>query len=185
MFSAISKVILWILGWKVEVNYPADLKKYVVIAVPHTSSWDFPLGLLVRSAINRDIKFIGKHTLFKPPFGWIFRALGGYPVNREKSTNFVKAVVKIYEREDEFACLLAPEGTRKKVDKLKTGFYFIAKRANIPVIMVKFDFGNKKITFSEPFYTTDDQEADFAFIDNYFRGTRGKRPERSYKYNMG
>ncbi|MEL6922877.1 MAG: lysophospholipid acyltransferase family protein [Bacteroidota bacterium] len=181
MRSAFSRWILNLLGWKIIVNFPDDLKKYVVAVVPHTSSWDFPLGLLVRSAIEKDIKFVGKHTLFKPPHGWIMKALGGVPVNRQKSGNFVKAVVDEYDRRENFAICIAPEGTRKRVNKLKTGFYYIAKSSGAAIVLCKFDFANKTVEFDKPFYPTDNQEADFAYIDNYFSGVLGKRPEYSYK----
>jgi len=180
MFSRLSRWILRIIGWKVVVKFPDDLKKYVVVAVPHTSGWDFPLGLLARSSIKRDIKYVGKHTLFRPPHGWIMKALGGVPVNRKKSGNFVKAVVEEYDKRDEFAICIAPEGTRKPVKKLKTGFYFIAKNAGAAIILCKFDYKNKLIEFDAPYYPTDDQEGDFKHFDNYFKGVIGKVPEYSY-----
>jgi 1-acyl-sn-glycerol-3-phosphate acyltransferase len=132
--------------------------------------------------MGTDTKFIGKKSLFKPPFGAVFRALGGYPVDRSKNNNFVDAVVEIFDSKEKFSIALAPEGTRKKVDKIKTGFYYIAKGANIPIILVRFDYANKEVTFSDPFYTTDNKEADLKFIDDHFRGTLGKIPENSYLY---
>lgn len=178
--SRISAFILKLLGWKVVGGVPKDLKKLIIAVVPHTSNWDFPLGLLVRSAMNRDVKFIGKHTLFRPPYGFLFRWLGGYPVNRQASKNYVESVVEILNSKEEFALCLAPEGTRKRVDRLRTGFYHMAKQANIPIVLTRFDYGNKAVTFSEPFYTTEDQDADFDYINNYFSGVRGKNPENSY-----
>lgn len=178
--SRISAFILKLLGWKVVGGVPKDLKKLIVAVVPHTSNWDFPLGLLVRSTMNRDVKFIGKHTLFRPPYGFLFKWLGGYPVNRQASKNYVDSVVEILNSKEEFALCLAPEGTRKRVDRLRTGFYHMAKQANIPIVLTRFDYGNKTVTFSEPFYTTEDQDADFDYINNYFSGVRGKNPENSY-----
>jgi 1-acyl-sn-glycerol-3-phosphate acyltransferase len=183
MFSQLSKFILWLFGWKISSKYPVHINKAVVIVIPHTSSWDFPLGLLVRSAIAIDIKFVGKSSLFKPPFGWLFRWLGGYPVDRSKSHNYVQAMVDIFNKEPEFRVVLAPEGTRKRVEKLKTGFYYIAKGAGVPIILCKFDFGNKEVAFSEPFWTTDDTESDFAKIDDYFRDVKGKNPVLGYLYD--
>jgi len=180
MSGKLSGFILSMFGFKIVGEVPVHLNKYVIAVVPHTSNWDFPLGLLVRAYMRQDIKFIGKHTLFKPPFGWIFRWLGGYPVDRSKSSNYVDGVVDVIQKEEKFALCLAPEGTRKKVDRLKTGFYFIAKKAGIPLILVRFDFGTKTISISDPYYTTDDMEKDFEFIYEYFKGAVGLNPGKSF-----
>lgn len=166
------------IGWKSVGSFPYDLKKYVVIVAPHTSSWDFIIGVLFRYALDiQKAKYLGKQELFKPPFGFIFRWLGGYPVDRSKNRNMVDEVVKIFEAHDEFAIALSPEGTRKKVDKLKTGFYNIAKGAGVPIVMVGFDFSNKEVIISEPMPTTDNQENDFKTIIDFFRPIKGKVPE--------
>ena len=178
---SISKGILKLFGWRVEGYIPDDIKKFVIIAAPHTSAWDFPIGVFARAAIGRpNIKFVGKKSLFKPPLGWLMRALGGYPVDRSKSQNMVEAVVDIFDQHEEFAINFAPEGTRKRVDKFRTGFYYIAKGAGIPILLVKFDYGTKTVTFDpEPFYPTEDSEADLKYLWNYFAGIPGKYPEMS------
>lgn len=173
----ISAWILKIFGWKILGQFPAACKKYVIAVAPHTSNWDFPLGLLVRSARKAKVVFIAKHTLFQFPYGFLFRWLGGYPVDRRKSNNFVESVVNIFNSKDEFAIVMAPEGTRKKVEKFKSGFYHIAKNAGIPIVLCKFDWGRKEVAFDEPFYTTDDEEKDFVKIYSYFKGVKGKNPE--------
>ncbi|MDX1943612.1 MAG: lysophospholipid acyltransferase family protein [Saprospiraceae bacterium] len=180
MFSAISKWILRLWGWKIEGQYPHELKKFVIIVVPHTSNWDFPLGLLVRSALKASIRYVGKASLFRQPFGWIFRALGGYPVDRRKRSNFVDAVVDIFNREEKFALTIAPEGTRQKVEKLKTGFYYIALGAKVPIVMVKFDWGKKIIGFSQPFYPSGSIGEDMKFIEQYYQGVKGKNAANSF-----
>lgn len=179
----LSNIILRLLGWKIKGRYPNELPKVMLIVIPHTSNWDFPLGILVRSAIRANIQFVGKASLFKPPFGWLFRWLGGYPVERSRSTNFVQMMVDIYNREAYFHTVISPEGTRKKVDKLKTGFYYIAKGGNAAIVMCRFDWGKHEIVFSEPFYPTDDIEADFKKIDAYFKGVKGRRPALGYLYD--
>ncbi|MCP3929909.1 MAG: acyltransferase [Bacteroidetes bacterium] len=184
MFGNLSKFILKMLGWKFTGEYPHHYKKFVLIVIPHTSSWDFPTGLLVRSSWKSDIKFVGKKTLFRFPFGGIFRWLGGYPVDRKRSQNFVDAVVDVFNEKEEFAICIAPEGTRKKVEKLKTGFYYIAKGAGIPIIPVKFDFEHKIIGIGEPIFPSDSKEADIEKIERFFRGVKGKVPENSYGYNL-
>lgn len=173
------KISAWLLqffGWKITGNFPPAANKYIITVAPHTSNWDFPLGLLVRSARRASVVFIAKHTLFRFPFGFIFRTLGGYPVDRNKSHNFVGAVVKIFNSKEKFAIVISPEGTRKKVDEFKTGFYFIAKNANIPLILCKFDWKNKEVAFSEPFYTTKDFAKDMCNIYAYYKGVKGKNP---------
>ncbi len=162
-----------LLGWKL-VGYFPELDKYVVIVVPHTSWWDFLLGLLARKIIDVDINYIGKKSLFKPPFGWYFRWLGGAPVDRTKSTDMVSAVAQIFNERKEFRLALAPEGTRKKVDRWKTGYYYIARTAGVPIIMVAFDYGKKMIKISEPHYTTGNYEEDFGQYKRFYKGVIGK-----------
>ena len=166
-----------ILGWKLVNDFPKELKKYVVIAAPHTSWQDFPIGILARNTSGVKINFIGKDSLFKGPFGFIFRSLGGTPVDRSNSNNLVEAIVKVFNSKDEFRLALSPEGTRKKVDKWKTGFYYIAKGANVPIVMATLDFGKKQIKISEPYYTTDDKDKDFEFFQSFYKGVLGKKPE--------
>jgi len=182
MLGTISAALLRLWGWTIKGQYPKELAKGMLIVIPHTSNWDFPLGILVRSAIRSDIKFIAKSSLFKPPFGWMFRWLGGHPVERDRSTNFVQTMVDTYNREPYFHTVIAPEGTRGKVEKLKTGFYHIAKGANAAIVMCRFDWGKREVVFSEPFYPTENQNADFEKINDYFRGVKGRRPEMGYLY---
>lgn len=174
MIAKISQWILKYFGWKIEGEIPANIKHMVIAVIPHTSNWDFPLGLLVRAAMKEKISYIGKSSLFVFPVGIIFRALGGIPVDRSKSNNFVEAVVELFKEHSELKIAIAPEGTRKAVQRLKTGFYYIAKGAGIPILLTKFDFENKVVDFGEVFWPTDDQEADFQYIHQYFRGVQGK-----------
>jgi len=181
MSQVISKFILKILGWRLDIPPKPWPEKYVIIVLPHTSNWDFPLGLLVRSAIGEKVGYVGKASLFRPPFGILFRMLGGIPVDRSRRNNFVDAVVDKFEDQKEMKISIAPEGTRKRVDKLRTGFYYIAKGAGVPILLCKFDYGNKLIGISTPFYLTDDQEKDFSTIFAYFEGVKGKNPGLGYQ----
>jgi len=168
-------------GWTLEAPPILDrLKKFIIVVAPHTSNWDFPVGLLVRCQMERDFRFIAKAALFRPPFGWLFQALGGYPVDRNKSQNFVDAVVDIFNSKEDFVITITPEGTRKKVDRWKTGFYHIAMGAHIPLVMCSFDWGRKIVRFSEPFYPTGDLEEDFEQIRDFFQGVLGKHPEQGF-----
>ena len=177
--QSICKFILFnILGWKVPYDFPSHIDKYIIIAAPHTSNWDFPIAVLSKFAKGKDINFIGKHTLFKPPFGFIFRALGGTPVNRSKSKNMVQSIIDIFNEKDKFIFAISPEGTRKKVSKWKTGFYHVAKGANVPIVMATLDFENKEILIKEPYYVTGNQKVDFEYFHNYFKDVKGKNPEQ-------
>lgn len=180
MRARISAWILKLLGFKILGKYPYDLKKVVLVAAPHTSYWDFPFGLLIRSAEKIDVKYVGKASLFKPPLGWVMKPLGGVPVDRSKSNNFVDSVIDIFKKRNEFAVLFAAEGTRKKVEKFKTGFYYIAKGAGVPIVPIVFDFGKKEFRWLDPFYPTDNAEEDLKQIESMFKGVVGFTPENSF-----
>ena len=170
-------ILTRILGWKFDGKFPLHIRQYVVIAAPHTSWVDFPIAILARMSSGIMIHFIGKDSLFKPPFGFMFRALGGTPVDRSKSNNLVDAIVSIFKNKPDFKLGLSPEGTRKKVEKWKTGFYYIAKGANVPIVMATLDFENKQIKISEPYYTTDNKEKDFEYFKAFYKNVKGKNPE--------
>ena len=169
-----------VLGWKITgfLDF-GKVKKAVIIAVPHTSWHDFYIGVLLRSVIGIETNFVGKKSLFKGPFGWLFRSLGGSPVERKRNENQVESIARLFNDKEVFRMTMSPEGTRKKVEEWRTGFYYIAKTANVPIIMFTLDFENKENRFSEPFYTTDNKEADFKFMKAYFKDVKGKIPEYS------
>ena len=169
---------LRIQGWTINGSFPHHLKKCILIIGPHTSSWDFVIGLAFRSKLKLyHCKFLGKEELFKPPFGFFFRKLGGFPVNRSGQHNMVEQVVSQFDAHESFLLVLSPEGTRKKVDRLRTGFYHIAKKANVSILMAGFDFAKKQMIISEPFFATSDEEADFQHIFRFFAPIQGKIPE--------
>ncbi|NRB46607.1 MAG: 1-acyl-sn-glycerol-3-phosphate acyltransferase [Saprospiraceae bacterium] len=180
MFSKISAFILGLFGWKVELAFEKFPDKYIIAVVPHTSAWDFPIGVLTRSVMKQKIKYVAKASLFKFPLGGIMKLLGGVPVDRSKRNNFVDGVVDIFNERKQFAVCIAPEGTRKRVEKLKTGFYYMAKGAGIPILLCRFDYSIRRVQIAAPFYTTDDMEADFKYIEGYFRGIPGRYPEFSF-----
>ena len=177
MLRPIYLLIFKILGWRVSGQMP-DIPKFIVAVAPHTSNWDFPVGLAARSILRiHKAQFLGKSQLFKPPFGWFFRWLGGHPVDRTTSHDMVDQVVRIFDRHEKFILALAPEGTRKKVSKLKTGFYFIAKGAKVPIVPVGFDFARKEVVIAEPMYATDSVENDMETLLEFYRSIKGKNPE--------
>jgi len=137
MWSVISAFILKIIGWRTASETWPLPPSYVLIVIPHTSNWDFPLGLLVRSSMKLNVKYAGKESLFRPPFGALFRWLGGYPVDRSKRSNFVDAVVDTFHEDKNFSLCIAPEGSRSRVEKLN-GFllYCQRRRGSDPAVQI-------------------------------------------------
>jgi len=174
----LAKLVFYkILGWKLENNFDPEIKKCVVIVAPHTSSYDFLIGILVRKIMQIQINFVGKKELFKPPFGWYFRAVGGSPIDRTGKLKKVDAIVKIFQEKEIFRLAMSPEGTREKTEQWKTGFYYIALKAEVPIIRVSFDYGVKKVKISEPYWPTGDFQKDYTEIFSYYDGVEGKIPE--------
>ena len=164
-------------GWKIEGGLPADEKKFIIIIAPHTSLWDFPVGICVRAIVRAKVSYLAKKELFKFPLSVFLRWLGGHPVDRGKSGKLVDAVVDIYNSRESFAIALTPEGTRKQVSKFKTGFYYIARKAKIPIVMIGFDYSKKVVKFHEPVFVSDNQQQDMEMIMGFFKDFQGRHPE--------
>ena len=168
MISWFSKIIfLRLVGWKIEGDFPS-LNKFVLAVVPHTRNTDFIIGLLTRAVVDKKISYVGKKELFNPLTGWFFRALGGTPINRNSTENKVSSIAKIFKEKEVFRMAIAPEGTRKKVDKWKTGFYYIAMEAEVPILLVNFNYALKQVGFLNLFYPTGNIEKDFKEMESYF-----------------
>jgi|TARA_Y100000389_G_scaffold101526_1_gene98324 1-acyl-sn-glycerol-3-phosphate acyltransferase len=168
-----------IIKWKIvgDTDFP---KKCIIIAAPHTHWIDFFIAIFARSLFKKkNVSFIGKKELFKFPLKYFLKWLGGIPVNRGSNSNSVDSIVEIFNQNNTFILGISPEGTRKKVDKWKTGFYYIAKKANVPVISVALDFENKQIVISKPFNLTEDINEDINHLRSFFKGVKGKIPEYS------
>ena len=165
-------------GWRIEDQRPPGLDRYIVVVAPHTSNWDFFVGLAVRKLAGMGgVKYLAISSLFKGPFGWLFRALGGYPVDRSKHNNLTDAVIDMFNRGEIKAIAITPEGTRKYQPDWKTGFHRIAKGAGVPIILGTFDYPKKTAIISGPFPLTDDPEHDIARMKDWFRPHKGKNPE--------
>lgn len=175
----LSLFILRLFGWRIINEMPPDLKKFVVAVAPHTSWKDFVLGILVRSTMGKKIYYLAKKELFDSPFGFFFWWTGGRPVDRKHKSGLVDQVVKLFNGSEEFAITVAPEGTRKKVQNFKTGFYYIARSANVPIIPCLYDYEHKLVHFLNPFYPTADAEKDLDLLWSFFVGVKGADPERS------
>ncbi len=151
--------------------------KSVVIVAPHTSWHDFYVGAFARRLSKTEISFVAKKELFKWPFGAYFKWMGGAPLDRTEGQNKVESIAAIFSEKKEFRLALAPEGTRKKVDRWKTGFYYIAIEANVPIIPVSFDYKTKVVRIGEPFYPSGDLESDLPMLEQFYKGVVGKIPE--------
>ena len=168
------------MGWKIEGTIDESVKKCVLMVIPHTSWHDFYLGIFTRGITGIAMNFIAKQELFRFPFGFYFRWMGGAPIDRTGSLNKVDAIAKIFEDHKEFRLAIAPEGTRKKVTELKSGFYYIAMKANVPIIPIAFNFGKKKVNMGKPYYPTSNYENDLKILLKHFEGVVGKVPEYSF-----
>ena len=161
------------MGWNVEGEIP-NLPKLVIIAAPHTSNWDFVVGVSAKLALGLDVMWLGKDTLFRGPRGWMMRRLGGRPVDRYASHDVVRDVVGEFARRDRLIVALAPEGTRKRVERWRTGFYHIAHAARVPIVPVALNFGARAVQIGAPFTTTGDVDADIAALRQRYAGVRGR-----------
>ena len=150
------------------------------MVLPHTSWHDFYIGLFSRGIIDLEMHWVGKKELFRFPFGSYFRWMGGAPLDRSGGLNKVDSIAEIFKKREIFRMAIAPEGTRKKVSQLKTGFYYIALKANVPIIPVAFDYSKKEVKVASAFYPTGDIENDFEILLSHFKGVMGKIPENGY-----
>lgn len=166
------------LGWRLEGALP-DVPKLVAIVAPHTSNWDFAVGVAALFTLGVDVRFLGKHTLFRWPLGPLMRWLDGVPVERSASHDVVEQTVAEIARCDRMVLALAPEGTRRKVERWRTGFYYIALGAHVPIVPIAFDWGTKTIRIGAPFGPTGDLDADIAALSSFYAGVTGRRPERA------
>lgn len=165
-------------GWTVFNEVP-ELRKCVVIAVPHTSNWDFVYIMGAKQVLRIPLSFVGKETLFRWPFGRMMREMGGVPVDRSKSTNFVDSMVAEFAARDEFMLTIAPEGTRGKVKKWKTGFYHIAYGAKVPLAIGVMDYAKKTVGLAGAFMPTGDYAKDMEQVSAFYRTTTGRHPDQS------
>ena len=169
--------ILRLIGWRTHVLNPR-MRRYVLIGAPHTSNWDFAILLLLMGAEQLPIRFMAKDSLFRGPLGPLMRSLGGISVNRKESTKLVDQIVAKYEEFDELIIGLAPEGTRSKTPYWRTGFYYIALKAKVPIAMAYLDYGNKIIGVGPNFTPSGDLKADFEIIREFYTGIMGKNPRK-------
>ena len=175
VLRALSLGFLRLTGWTLAGQLPADQPKCVLIAAPHTSNWDLPYTLMVAFALRINIYWMGKAQLFRGPFGPLMRWLGGIAVDRSQSTNLVAASALAIREADGPLCLVVPpEGTRNQTRQWKTGFYWIAHEAGVPIVMAYMDYPRKLSGLGPVFKPTGDIDADMAQIKAYYAQYKGK-----------
>lgn len=173
----ISIMILRLIGWRLD-SRAAEVQKAVLIGAPHTSNWDFPIALMICFALRLDVVWMGKHTLFPPILGAIMRWLGGIPVDRTQAGNLVQGTIDAFKHNDKLLVIVPPEGTRGKVTRWKTGFYYIAVGAGVPLGLGYLDFKEKIGGIGKLFYPSGNIEEDMREIRAFYAGFTGKHPQQ-------
>ena len=176
MRKKISKIILRLFGWSFgpEGEY---VPKCVICVAPHTSNWDFPLGKLYYSALGRNARFLIKKDWFFFPFNIILDWLGGVPVDKSKRTSVTDQMIAEFNKNDNFHLAVTPEGTRKKSEEWKNGFYYIAESAKVPIMITYLDYAKKEIGVKTLFYPTGNITEDIKTIRSYYEGVTARYPE--------
>lgn len=151
--------------------------KFVMIAAPHTSNWDFLMTMILAFSFRIKVFWMGKHTIFRFPFHGLCRWLGGIPVDRRRAGNMVARCIEEFNRNERLIMIIPPEGTRKRVRYWKTGFYHIARGAGVPIVLGYVDYLRKAGGLGPVFFPTGDMENDMSFIREYYGKVTGKRPE--------
>ena len=176
LLQKIAKFFLTITGWKFKGDIPRS-DRIILVAGPHTSNWDFLLALAFIFGLNLNVFWIGKHTLFKNGLSKIMRKLGGIPVDRASPELLMNEVSHIVKKHQGVIIAISTEGTRKKVERLKSGFLRIAKTTNSQILLAGIDFESKLIHLGKLFEPSGNTESDLLNVHNYFRQFKGKRPE--------
>jgi 1-acyl-sn-glycerol-3-phosphate acyltransferase len=173
----IGTLALRLRGWRVEGEIP-DIPKFVIIVAPHTSNWDFPVGLAAKWSLRLKVTFLAKDSLFRPPLGWFMRAVGGMPVDRSAANAMVDRTTHAFRTRRQMVLVVAPEGTRKKVDRWRSGFWHIAKNADVPIVCAAIDWGRKVVRFGPTLTVNPDVsvDADIARMRREYSDVRGYDP---------
>ncbi len=175
----ISILLLKISGWRTEGTLP-DIPKFVMIAAPHTSNWDFPIMMFIAFKLRGKLYWMGKDTIFRKPFEGFLKWLGGIPIDRSRSSNVVGQMVDKFHETDRLILTIPPSGTRKRVKKWKSGFYRIASGANVPVVLGFLDFKRKTGGIGPVVTLTGDMEQDMKGIRAFYSNIAGKYPEKTF-----
>ena len=174
----ISKLIFWITGWKVVGEVPKDLKRFIMIAAPHTSNWDFIYARAAFFIMGINVKYTIKKELFFFPLNIILKALGGIPIDRKKKGNMVQKMAALYNDHEELCILITPEGSRSYAKEWKKGFYFIAKEVDMPISLGYLDYKKKIAGVGPLIYPSGNYEEDLEKIQEFYKGITAKFPEK-------
>ncbi len=174
--GSISRIILRLWGWQLDDRLPQE-HRYVMIGYPHTSNWDFVLGMLARYALGVPLNWVAKHSIFWGPFRPMFIAMGGVPLNRKTTHGFIQKNIELFAQREKFILGLMPEGTRSKTERWKSGFYHIAHGANVPIALAYLDYKNKIIGVGKVIEVTGNMAADFEIIREFYKDKTGYHPE--------
>jgi 1-acyl-sn-glycerol-3-phosphate acyltransferase len=177
MKATLSRLLLGLFGWKVKGLYTDNIESAIVIVAPHTSNWDFVWGILARNVYELNARYLIKDSFFKPGIAWFFKWTGGIPVDRSKKNDLTDRLKSIVSKGKDIQIVFTPEGTRKRVDKWKTGFYWVAVDTGLPIIMHSIDFKKKEFNTREPFYPTGDWERDKPFFESFYSDKTPGNPE--------
>jgi 1-acyl-sn-glycerol-3-phosphate acyltransferase len=172
----ISRTIMWLVGWKVTGELPED-KKFVLVGEPHTSNWDFLLMFGAAYSLRLNVSWLGKNTIFKKPFGTIMRWFGGIPIDRSARHDLVSRTAELIKEKERIVLVIGPSGTRSKREYWKSGFYWIAQTANVPVLCGYLDFVNKVVHVGLVFTPTGNVKYDMDKVRKFYKNIRGKHPE--------
>jgi len=168
---------LRLFGFTVEGKLPPD-PKWIGIVAPHTSNWDFAHMLAVSFHLRVPAYWIGKHSLFRGPLGWIMRRVGGIPIDRQAARNSVEQVVQAFNERAELVLGIAPEGTRKRTDRWKSGFYYIARAARVRIVLISLDYTRKVVTLAPAMTLSGDIETDMKKIREFYADAQPKYPDK-------
>ncbi len=171
-------ILIKVFGWEITGRIPKEIKKAVIIVAPHTSLWDFVIGRIAFWHLAVDVKFMIKSEAFKEPLGFLLRKLGGVPVKRGRASHLLVQILRMYRNSDSFFTVITPEGTRTLVKQWKRGFYEIASKADVPIVLAYIDYKYKKGGLGPVFYPTGNYEADLKEIETFYKPYHGKHPER-------
>ena len=176
MRKLFGRLYLRLIGWKADGELPSE-PRFILIAAPHTSNWDLPHMLFLSFVYGVRINWFAKHTIFRRPYGWFFRMLGGVSVDRRSPQGLVEQMADELRRRDRMILAVPPEGTRSYREYWKSGFYYIAHHAGVPIALGFLDYGGKRGGFGPLVHTTGDVQADMDKIRAFYADKVGKRPE--------
>lgn len=165
-----------IMGWKVINTFP-EVPKCVLAVAPHTSNWDFIVGKLAYNTLGRQANFLIKAEWFVFPFNIFFGKIGGIPVKRDRNESLTSKLANEFDEREWMHLGITPEGTRKPVKEWKKGFYFIAMKAKVPILLIGLDYGKKEASVLEMFYPTGNYREDIVKIKSYYKDIKAKKPE--------